>query len=305
VGTIRTHSQNIVVAIRETPTTTLYRPLTPIPEDIDLRQALCQYFQLQHSLQDLYRQWSQADPRLAIIAKCIPGVRIIDQDPWECLISFICSSNNNIPRIHKMLSAIRREYGQPLLQIGNQQFYSFPSLDELSAGATDEDLRGKCGMGYRSKYVLETIKILEDHGGESYLQELRQIKDAHLVQQKLCEFCGVGRKVADCVAIFSLQQDAAIPVDVHVWNIALRDYDTKGELAKAKSLTPKVYQHVGDLFRVRFPVKAAWAHSLLFVAELPSFRPVLPKQLVDEMEQFRKEEQSRKQELKAAKQKKK
>jgi N-glycosylase/DNA lyase len=304
VGILRTSpEESVMVAIRETPETTLYRPLTKT--NCDLQQFLHHYFQLQYSLKDLYSTWSEADERLFTIAKCIPGVRIVDQDPWECLISFICSSNNNIPRISKILSAIRREYGSPLVTIGDQTFYSFPSCADLAANANDEDLRAKCGLGYRSKYILETIQILQKHGGESYLQELRTIDDAELVQTKLCEFCGVGRKVADCVALFSLRQDSAVPVDVHVWNIARRDYDPQNDLAEVKSLTPTTYKQIGDLFRTPFPEKAGWAHSLLFVAELPSFRPVLPARIIQEMDQFRQEEQLRKQGAKAIKQRKK
>jgi N-glycosylase/DNA lyase len=307
VGILRIRSDlSVVMAIKETPTTTLYRPLSSTADDsMDWKQILRCYFQLDHSLPPLYETWSQTDPRLATIAKCIPGVRILDQDPWECLVSFICSSNNNIPRITKMVNAIRREYGQPLLPAETcgspETLYSFPSVDELAEKVTDQDLREKCGLGYRSKYILETIQLLQDKGGESYLQELRQLTDPLEVQTKLCEFCGVGRKVADCVALFSLRQMDAIPVDVHVWNIARRDYDPDNQLAKIKSLTPTTYKQVGDVFRERFPSKAGWAHSLLFVAELPSFRAVLPKRLVKEMQDFQREEKLRKQEAKEAK----
>ena len=188
VGTLRTNEgESIVLVIRETPTTTLYRPLTSVPEGLDLSQFLYSYFQLDHSLSDLYKIWSKADGRLSTIAKCIPGVRIVDQDPWECLISFICSSNNNIPRITKMLSSIRRHYGKPLVTIGGDTFYSFPSLDEFSLQATDEDLRNKCGLGYRSKYILETMKVLKSLGGETYLKNLRLEDDPTIVQEKLIQ----------------------------------------------------------------------------------------------------------------------
>jgi hypothetical protein len=69
---------------------------------------------------------------------------------------------------------------------------------------------------------------------------------------------GVGRKVADCVALFSLDKHDVIPVDTHVWTIACRDFDTS--LASAKSLTPAVYERVGDLFRSRYGPYAGWAH---------------------------------------------
>jgi N-glycosylase/DNA lyase len=296
---------SVVVAIQETATTTLYRPLTTQVSADDLFLALKEYFRLQHSLAKISQTWSSSDSRLATIADCIPGVRIVEQDPFECLISFICSSNNNIPRITKMVNAIRANYGDELLSIGEETFYSFPSLEQFISKANDDDLKSKCGLGYRSKYILETLPLLQEKGGEAYLADLREINDPIIVQDKLIEFCGVGRKVADCVALFSLRQDDAIPVDVHVWNIARRDYDPDNALATVKSLTPTTYRQVGDLFRSRFTQKAGWAHSLLFVAELPSFRPVLPKGLVEEMDFFKENEKLKKKEAVAAKKKRK
>jgi len=101
------------------------------------------------------------------------------------------------------------------------------------------------------------------------------------------------------VGLFSLDQIEAVPVDVHVGRIASRDYDPT-VLGQSKSLTPTIYKKVGDLFRDRFEY-AGWAHSLLFVAELPSFRNVLPGDIVVEMNNFREAEQSRKAEEKEAK----
>jgi len=95
---------------------------------------------------------------------------------------------------------------------------------------------------------------------------------------------GVGRKVADCVCVFSLDHADSIPVDTHVWDIAVRDYCPS--LKSYKSLTPKVYEEVGDIFRIKFGAKAGWAHSVLFAAELPLFRASLPLAMQDEMKQF-------------------
>ena len=283
---------SMVVVIRETPTTTLYRVLSPLPASLNVQQFLRHYFQLETPLQPLVQRWGQQDSRLKRIAACIPGVRILNQDPWECLASFICSSNNNIPRITKILQSIRETYGQPLLTVemdqgGPMVIYSFPSLTDLMQQATEMDLREKCGIGYRAKYIMETMELLTKFGGEQYLLDLKSntTLTAVEVQEQLIQFSGVGRKVADCVALFSLQQAEAIPVDVHVWNIACRDYDPT--LQMTKSLTPTIYRQVGDLFRSQFDTKAGWAHSLLFVAELPSFRPVLPLDMVEEMEKVR------------------
>lgn len=281
---------HLVVAIKETNETTMFQVLHGPPE-LNHRAVLQSYFQSSISTVGLYEQWSKEDKRrLARIAQCIPGVRLIDQDPWECLITFICSTNNNIPRITKMVTALRRTYGTPLMTIGDETLYSFPSFCDLQTRATDAKLR-ELGMGYRAKYIIKTLEILESLGGEPYLWSLREISDADEVQEKLIQFAGVGRKVADCVALFSLKQTEAVPVDVHVWRIARRDYDKDGVLATVKSITPRVYQQVVNLFRSRFTTAAGWAHSLLFIAELPSFRPVLPQDMVDEMEDFEKKQQ--------------
>jgi N-glycosylase/DNA lyase len=190
---------SVVVSLKETPETTLYHILYA-PQNIDVQKDLYDYFQLGKPLAPLYQKWAQADPKhLARIAKGLPGVCIIEQDPWECLVSFICSSNNNIPRITKMLSAIWQRYGDALLTIGNETFYSFPSLEKLRAHVTDADLQ-EIGMGYGAKYLMETMETLHSLGGEKYLHNLRSIQDPIIIQKKLTQFCGVGRNVADCVA---------------------------------------------------------------------------------------------------------
>ena len=119
--------------------------------------------------------------------------------------------------------------------------------------------------------------------------------------EALVTLSGVGPKVADCVALFSLDQTGCIPVDTHVWQIACRDYDTT--LREAKSLTPSVYARVGECFRSRFGTHAGWAHSLLFAAELPAFITLLPTKLQDEVAAFRKVEKEAKAQVKAAKSK--
>jgi len=299
--------QNRVISIRETPTTTLFRVLHgPVA---GTKEDLRRYFRLETPLAPLYEEWSRADARLAKIATAIPGVRILRQDPLECMFSFICSSNNNIPRIAKMLSSFRERYGTFMMDIpargednggssvSSLTVFSFPTLTSL-AHATEEELRGM-GLGYRAKFIIETRNLLVESGGDDFLLDLRTQRDAEAVQEELIKFSGIGRKVADCVALFSLDQDDAIPVDVHVQHIASRDYDPT-VLGEAKSLTPTIYKRVGDLFRERFDSYPGWAHSLLFVAELPSFRGILPADVVREMDEWKEHEQRKKLEKKEA-----
>ena len=203
--------------------------------------ALRAYFQLDVSLAALYAEWTAVDRgaggegcgRLARVAACLPGVRILRQEPAECLFSFICSSNNNIPRITLILANIRAAYGTELLALPRRNndgtrapplvLHSFPTLEALH-GASEDDLRA-LGLGYRAKFVANTCTQLRAAGGYAHLLALRAVADPAKVQEALTLFPGVGRKVADCVALFSLDQTDAIPVDTHVHQIAVRDYD--------------------------------------------------------------------------------
>lgn len=313
---------NSVVSIRETPTTTLYRliytssTITADYDDADesFKNIIQDYFQLSTiNLTKLYKKWSKCDPnKFAPIAECIPGVRLLRQDPFECLISFLCSSNNNIPRITLMLSRIRSTYGQKLIDLPQRSsivddndcnttllsIYSFPKLNDL-VNVTENDLR-LLGLGYRSKYVHQTCSLLQSLGGEIYLHNLRhnnnnKSNNASIIQKELLQFNGIGRKVADCIALFSLDVNDAIPVDIHVWNIACRDYDPTLLDDNVKSLTPTIYNRVANLFKNVFDDEySGWAHSILFVAELPSFKSVLPVHIVEDMEKFKREEKERK-----------
>lgn len=217
---------NQIITIKETPSTTMYRVV--LGDEENITPFLVDYFQLETPLDPLYSKWSERDERLAKIANVIPGVRIIRQDPVECLFSFICSSNNNIPRITKMLSSFRSTYGTKILNLPVRHFedgelseplndqemeiFSFPTLDQLQ-GATEQELRDM-GLGYRADYIVKTRDLLMEFGGKEFLMDLRT-KDAETVQEELIKFRGIGRKVADCVALFSLDQTEAIPVDVH------------------------------------------------------------------------------------------
>ena len=302
IGPLSSRSSHYVISIKETPTTTMYRVLYSSNNDNDekeqVNKVLYNYFQLQIPLQPLYNGWSQNCKRCCQIAKVIPGVRILRQEPLECLFSFLCSSNNNIPRITQLVTKLRQNYGTPLLDIPiisdsnnnksstKKTIYSFPTLSSLQNNATEEQLR-QLGFGYRANYIIQTRDVILQKGGLEYLYNLRT-RPMEEVQHELCQFTGVGRKVADCVALFSLDKINAIPVDVHVQRMAIRDYHFT---ATQKSLTPTVYQQVGDLFRQIFPNHAGWAHSLLFVAELPSFRTALPLDILQSMNQWKQKEQ--------------
>jgi N-glycosylase/DNA lyase len=258
-------------------------------QEAGVLSLLHDYFQLGVDMQALYPTWGAADERMKAICSSMQGMRILRQDPWECLISFICSSNNNIQRITQMLSKLRIKYGSELGEIDGTKYYAFPTVEQLCR-ATEGELRD-LGFGYRAKFITKTAARVLELGGSDFLTALRS-KDRVAVQDALVELEGVGRKVADCVALFSLDQVDCIPVDTHMWNIACR-YMDPGLLA-SKSLTPKIYNYVGDCFRKRYVERSGWAHSLLFAAELPVFHKFLPPALVADMASIRAGEKEKK-----------
>lgn len=206
-----------------------------------------------------------------MLSEYLGGARVLRQDPVECLLQFICSSNNNIGRITKMVDYVSG-LGDYLGEVEGFEFYEFPSLERLSR-VSESELRA-AGFGYRAKYITGTVDALlsKPKGGAEWLASLRKT-DLQTAIDVLCTLPGVGPKVAACIALFSLDQHHAIPVDTHVWKIATRYLIP--ELAGAR-LTHKLCVRVADAFVSKYGKYAGWAQTLLFIAELPSQKTLLP-----------------------------
>jgi N-glycosylase/DNA lyase len=138
------------------------------------------------------------------------GMRILNQDPWETLISFILSANNNIRRIKGIIENLSVRYGEEI-HWGGSTFFTFPSPDALSR-AEEEDLKA-CGCGYRGPYIKKTACMVRD--GIIVPERLKDLsyEEAH---KALLGCMGVGDKVADCILLFSMEKPEAFPVDVWV-----------------------------------------------------------------------------------------
>lgn len=138
-----------------------------------------------------------------------PGLRVLNQDPWETVISFILSANNNVGRIWNLVSALSRELG-PAFEIAGETLHGLPSPEALAA-CPEEKLRS-LGVGYRAPYLKETARMVLDGF------PLRELKDLPYAQAHamLTKLSGVGDKVADCVLLFGCEHTSAFPVDVWV-----------------------------------------------------------------------------------------
>ncbi|KAL3286103.1 hypothetical protein HHI36_000616 [Cryptolaemus montrouzieri] len=229
---------------------------------------LIDYFQLQLNLGEHYKQWSASDPIFAKAAKQFYGIRILKQDVTENIFSFICSSNNNISRITSMVNKIADFYGEKICEIDGQTYYSFPDVDVLSHDDVEAKLREN-GFGYRAKYINESAKLIMNQGGQTWLESLKKMEYVD-AKASLMTLMGIGAKVADCICLMSLGHLGALPVDTHVYQIAMKFY--MPHLSKKKTVTNKIYNEIGDHFRELYGPLAGWAHTILFCADLKKFQ---------------------------------
>ncbi len=181
-----------------------------------------------------------------------PLIRVMRQAPWECLVSFICSQNSNIPRIKQMVASVGRLGNQ----VGEEDWaYEFPKV-EVVAAAGEAHLRS-VGLGYRGRHLALAAQALASWIDDD-LMELRNAS-YYDAKESLMELQGVGPKVADCVLAYSLDKGEAFPVDVHVKRAAIRLYGLDADVKN---------DAVGEWARDRFGKYAAWAQLYMFRDEI-------------------------------------
>ncbi len=178
----------------------------------NLEKLVNDYFDLARNYEEIKENLSKIDEHLAKSIEYGSGIRILNQDLWETIISFIISANNNIPRIKGIINRLSKVYGEKIEWMG-KEYYTFPTVEELS-NASIEDLRA-LGLGFRDVRVYNTShKILD---GQINLEELHKEKDTQKVRNILLTLDGVGPKVADCILLFStLKRFDVFPIDVWV-----------------------------------------------------------------------------------------
>ena len=184
---------------------------------------------------DLENDYSKIKEGLAndeILGKSVEygyGIRLLNQDPFELVISFIISARNSIPSIMKTIKKISERWGVAIDYKGNT-YYTFPTVEALK-DVTEEEIR-ETGASFRSKYIVDTIrKINED---PTILDRIKALSDdeCHVALQ---EFKGVGAKVADCIMLFSMNKRSAFPVDVWVKRAMMYFYNAEeGSLNKIR-----------------------------------------------------------------------
>jgi N-glycosylase/DNA lyase len=180
----------------------------PSPE-ASLLALLHSYFRLDDDISAIYAEIGR-DRKVADMIARFPGLRLLRIEPWECVVSFICSANSNLRRIHQSMERLASCYGAPI-RLDGRVWHAFPTPAEL-AEAGEEGLR-RLGLGFRAPYVAQTTRMVLE--GRLDLAALARMPYAE-ARDGLMECPGIGPKVADCICLFSLEKPEAFPVDVWV-----------------------------------------------------------------------------------------
>jgi N-glycosylase/DNA lyase len=193
------------------------------------------------------------------------GLRILEQDPFQCLISFITSSNSNIQKIKSSLEKMSKKFGVKV-KFDNQEFFLFPKPEKL-ANASINEIKS-CGVGYRARFIKEAANrtVLEKINFE-YLKK----SNYQNAKDEICLIPGVGNKVADCVLLFSLNKLESFPLDRWMIRILEKYYSDKFQL-ETKTITEKQYGILHEKIVNHFGPYAGYSQQFLFKMERENYQ---------------------------------
>jgi N-glycosylase/DNA lyase len=198
------------------------------------------------------------DPLVRRLVRAYTGLRLMRQEPHQCLFSFVCASNTNIPMIRRMLHSITRKFGRPA-KVDGIEFFTFPSAADINRASVDE-LRA-CGLGYRAKAIKGAA-----HAIASGQLDFDALKSASYEEAKkeLLQVYGVGNKIADCVLLFSLEKLDAFPIDVWIARALASHYRWLHEKKFGDKITLRQYEQLSGSAREYFGRYAGYAQQYLY-----------------------------------------
>ena len=211
----------------------------------DIKEEIEKYFDLNRNYEEMKNKLEQIDENVATSIKYGEGIRLLNQDLWETIISFIISANNNIPRIKGIIERLSAKYGKEIIWEG-KSYYTFPTAEQLK-NVTVEDYR-KLGLGFRDIRLYETVHMVLD--GKVDLEKMHNEKDTLKIREELLSLSGVGPKVADCILLFStLKRLEVFPIDVWVRRVMNELYIKNGDENKVnkKEIERVAYEKFGNL----------------------------------------------------------
>jgi len=221
------------------------------------------FFRKNDNMQEIIKSISK-DKTVKKSVKQYEGLRIFKQDPFQCMISFIISSNSNIQKIKNSLEKISKKFGKKV-KIQNKEFFLFPKPEKL-ANASIEEIK-KCGVGYRAPFIKQASKmIVLKKINFKYLEKC----DYEEAKKNICVIPGIGNKVADCILLFSLNKLEAFPLDTWMIKILEKYYSNQFNI-ETKTITEKQYQILHEKIVNYFGPYCGYAQQFLFKMERENY----------------------------------
>ena len=221
------------------------------------------FFRKNDNMQEIIKSISK-DETVKKSVKQYEGLRIFEQDPFQCMISFIISSNSNIQKIKNSLEKISKKFGKKV-KIQNKEFFLFPKPEKL-ANASIEEIK-KCGVGYRAPFIKQASKmIVLKKINFKYLEKC----DYEEAKKNICVIPGIGNKVADCILLFSLNKLEAFPLDTWMIKILEKYYSNQFNI-ETKTITKKQYQILHEKIVNYFGPYCGYAQQFLFKMERENY----------------------------------
>ncbi len=228
--------------------------------DGDINSIVYEYFDLGTDYNAFKAQLSVLDNNMKKSIEFGRGIRILNQDLWEMIISFIISANNNIPRIKGIIERISKRVGKRVEWNGTE-YYLFPTVNELSQ-LSIANLR-ELGTGFRDKRIFNTTQMILNN--EINLKNLEKLDDTEKIREELLKLDGVGEKVADCIMLFALKRFDSFPIDVWVRRVMNTLYIHNEDETKVskKDIKETANNLFGDIQGVAQQYLFYWARSNL------------------------------------------
>jgi len=192
------------------------------------------------------------------------GLRLFNQDPFQCMISFIISSNSNIQKIKNSLEKISKKFGTKLV-VQNEEFYLFPKPEKIAKASINEIKT--CGVGYRAPFIKEAAKMVTS---KKINFEYLKNSDYNETKRNLRLIPGVGNKVADCIMLFSLNKLDAFPLDTWMIKILEKYYSNEFHI-ETKTITEKQYEILHKKIVDYFGQYCGYAQQFLFKMERENY----------------------------------
>jgi len=222
------------------------------------------FFRKNDNLEKIIKSISKDKTTKMAVSRYV-GLRVLEQDPFQCLISFIVSSNSNIQKIKSSLENLSKKFGIKV-EFQNKEFFLFPKPEKLAKASINEIK--SCGVGYRARFIKEAAnRTLLKKIDFEYLKKCNY-KDA---KEEICFIPGVGNKVADCVLLFSLNKLEAFPLDRWMIRILEKYYSDQFQL-ETKTITEKQYNILHEKIVNYFGPFAGYAQQFLFKMERENYQ---------------------------------